>query len=214
MVIEGDRVTAGQTLCRFDRRDLDQREAELLAELAVLERTKDRAMAENAPVEVQLARANQELARARLDIVRSKIADAAPQAPFDGMVVAGDLRKRVGSVLARGEPLFAIAPLERLTLQMHVPESASADLAVGLSGTFATYARPEYTRTVTIQRVLGQAQIREDKNVFVAEADFGAADGWTRPGMEGLARIAVGPRRIWWVALHNVVDYVRMKLWL
>jgi len=171
-------------------------------------------LAKDSPVEVQLALADRQLVRARLDIINRKIDQASLIAPFDGIVVAGDLRKRVGSVLARGDPLFEVAPLDRITLQMYVPESVSADVSVGLSGTFATYARPEQARDITVARVLGEAQIRENRSVFVAEADIATPGHWIRPGMEGLAKIRVGPRRACWVALHKIVDYLRMKLWL
>ncbi len=213
-VLEGDRVTQGQVLCTFDHRALDQQKVQLLAELAVLERTEDRARADNSPVEVKLALANQQLEWAKLDIVTHKIEQATLKAPFDGIVVAGDLRKRVGGVLARGDPLFKLARLDRLTLQMHVPESVSADLAVGLTGSFATYARPGRPDEMRILRVLGEAQIRDNKNVYLAEADIATPGDWMRPGMEGVAKITVGTRRVCWVALHKVVDYLRMKLWL
>jgi hypothetical protein len=34
-----------------------------------------------------------------------------------------------------------------------------------------------------------------------------------RPGMEGSARIVVGKRPVWWIALHRGIDYIRYH-WL
>ncbi|MAX23640.1 MAG: hypothetical protein CMJ19_03965 [Phycisphaeraceae bacterium] len=36
---------------------------------------------------------------------------------------------------------------------------------------------------------------------------------WMRPGMEGLARIDMGKRKIWWVATHRIADMVRLWMW-
>lgn len=213
-VIEGDRVAQGDVLCEMDHRDLDQQRAELLAELAVGERAIDRARAQDEPVEVQLAQANRELTRAKLDIINRRIEQATVRAPIDGVIVSGDLRKRIGSVVTRGEPLFAIAPLTGWTLELAVPEAASADLAPNLSGYFASYARPDRTRAFRIDRIHAEAQTRHEKNVYIAEADIDAADAWLRPGMEGVAKVRVGQKRIWWITLHRAIDYLRLHLWL
>jgi multidrug efflux pump subunit AcrA (membrane-fusion protein) len=213
-VIEGDYVKRGEVLGCLDRRELDQERAQLLAELAVLERTHDRAMADDSPAEARLALANQQLIQAKLDVVNQRIENATLKAPIDGVIVFGDLRKQIGSVVTRGDPFYEVAPLDSWTLELEVPESASADLRAGLGGFFASYARPEETRRLTVRRVLPEAQIREGRNVYVAEAEVSAPADWLRPGLEGVAKIDLGRRRVWWVVLHRAVDYLRMKLWL
>ena len=213
-VIEGDHVSQGDILCQFDDRDFDQQRAQLLAELTVLERVMDRARADESPFDAQLARAQQELARTKLDIVDRRIQQATLTAPIDGVIVAGDLRKHIGSVLTRGDPLFQIAPLDRWTLELQVPEASSDDLAADLVGSFAGFARPEAIRNFRISRVLAASEVRGTRNVYIAEADIDARGDWMRPGMEGIAKIQVGTRPVRWVALHRVIDYLRIHLWL
>lgn len=36
---------------------------------------------------------------------------------------------------------------------------------------------------------------------------------WLRPGMEGLARLDMGKRKIWWVATHRIADMIRLWMW-
>ncbi len=213
-VVAGDRVSKGDLLCGLDSKDIERQRAQLAAELAVLQREQDRAMAAGTPAEVQLALANQQLVKTGLDIVGRRIEQATLRAPIDGVVVRGDLRKRVGGVVVRGEPLFELAPLDRWTLEMEIPESAAADVSCGLGGVFASHARPDRTRKLTVSRVHFAAVIRDQKNVYVAEAHIDAREDWLRPGMAGVAKIHVGRRPIRWVALHRVIDYLRMKLWL
>lgn len=212
--IAGDRVVAGELLCEFDHDDLDQQRVELQAELMVWETSKNQALAAKNPVEVQLANAQQLLVRAKLDMILRRTEQAHIRAPFDGVVVRGDLRKRIGAVAVRGEPLFEIAPLTAWTLELHVPESAAADLQAGQAGLFAGFARPNQQVAFQVDRVLESAQVVDGRNVILAEADVQAQSEWLRPGMEGVARVQIGSRRIWWVALHRAIDYLRLNFWI
>jgi len=212
--LQGDRVRQGDILCQFDHEELDQQRIELNAQREVLEREMDRAMARHSPSEAQLALANLQLAQAKLDIIDGRLARTAVRSPIDGVIVFGDLRKLIGAVVPQGQPLFQVASPNQWTLELEIPESAAGDLSDDLAGVFASYARPQETRSFRISRVLPTAQIRHGKNVYVAEADVGAAGGAIRPGMEGVAKVSVGPRKVWWIASHRVLDYLRMTFWL
>ncbi|MEE9296906.1 MAG: HlyD family efflux transporter periplasmic adaptor subunit [Phycisphaerae bacterium] len=224
-VVEGDRVVSGQTLCRFDRRPLEQARAEIIAEIAVLEREKDRALAGASPVDFQLALANQKLARTRLNSLEARMDRATVVSPLDGVVIAGDLRQKVGAVLVKGEPLFEIAPLSSCILQLQIPQRDVDDVAQNMSGEFAVHARPEQAQPMHIIRVKPSAEVTGQKTVYVAEAvmDLNREDPslaltalreWMRPGMEGVAKVQVGRRPVWWVAFHRMIDYLRMNVWL
>lgn len=213
-VFQGDLVKQGDVLCRFDKSDLEQSWTELNAELNIYEREKDQSMAEDDPVGFQLASANQKLSLARLNIIETRIKRCTVRSPIDGVLVTGDLRKRIGSVVEMGDPLFEIAPPHGLIVELAVPESDAEDLAVGLTGTFAPSARPEQTRSLRVLRILPRTEIRERGNACIVEAATNLEEGWLRPGMEGVARIHVGRRPVWWVGIHRIVDYLRLKLWL
>ena len=125
LVLPGDVVHAGDVLCEFDQRELRLERSHFEAELAVLEREQTRAMASATPVEASLAEANARLTRTQLDLIDHRLERATCRATCDGVVVSGDLRKRVGSVLRQGEPLFEIAPLDRWRLELAVRRTHS-----------------------------------------------------------------------------------------
>lgn len=212
--LQGDHVRAGDLLCEFDHRELDQQRSELLAQIEVLELERDRALAANAPVEAQLAAANQELTRARLAIADSRLAQAMVRSPIDGVVVWGDLRHAVGAVLPMGEALFQVAPTDRWTIELEIPEGAAEEVAVKLAGHFATTAEPGERMSFQVERVRPTSQLRKNSNVYVAEANLATAADWLKPGMEGVAKIAVGPRRIGWILTHRLWDYLQLHWWL
>ncbi|UCG15473.1 MAG: HlyD family efflux transporter periplasmic adaptor subunit [Phycisphaerales bacterium] len=213
-VTAGDPVHAGQILCELDHQELDLEWAELRAEYAVAEQEVQRAMAGDSPVEARLAEANARLFRARLAIVEHRIDQATIRSPVDGVVVDGDLRERVRGVFRQGEPLFQVAPLGDWKLRLEVPEWAISELTVGLPGRFATHARPEKPEAFRVARIRPNAEIRDGRNVFVAEAGVNIDAAWMRPGMEGVAKITVDRRPVWWVTFHHIINYVRLHLWL
>lgn len=212
-VIEGDWVQQGDLLAVFDVTDLQLERSELAAQLGVLEREQDRAAAQKSPVESQLALANQQLVKARLASVDRRIALAEVRAPIDGIIVQGDLRKRVGSLLSMGEHMLAVAPGDAWTVELDVAERKIDLVSDGMSGSFAAFARPGDVHRFRIDRVHPAAQIREQQNVFVAEAQIEASSPWMRPGMKGIARVHLGSTPVWWAALHRAIDTVRMYLW-
>jgi hypothetical protein len=87
-------------------------------------------------------------------------------------------------------------------------------VAAGQAGLFAGFARPNQQVAFHVDRVLESAQVVDGRNVILAEADVEPQAEWLRPGMEGVARVQIGSRRIWWVALHRAMDYLRLNFWL
>ena len=213
-VTGGDVVSAGDPLCRFDTRELNEQQDQLIAEVRVLERRQDQALATRSAAEVKLVEANLELARSRLAILRGRIERATLLAPFDGVVVWGDLRRHVGAVIAEGTPLFVVAPRHGWRVELSVPESGADEFSLPATGSFAAYARPEELRSLEITRILPTAEARNQGNVFVAEARMVEGGDWLRPGMEGVVRVYAGSRRVWWVALHRGLDWLRLHLWI
>ncbi len=212
--LEGDLVARGDVLCQLDQKDVEHQGAETVAQINVFERKKDQALAEDDPVGFQLALASQKLARAKLDTINTRIARCTIRTPIDGMIVAGDLRKSLGSVVQLGDPLFEIAPLRAMVLELQVPEADADELALNLSGAFASHARPEHSLPFRITRVHPRTEVRARGNMCIVEASADLAETWMRPGMEGVAQVHVGRRRVWWIGLHRILDYLRLNFWL
>ncbi len=213
-VTPGDQVVAGQPLLDFDTRDLFVEQEKLLAQLSIAEVALARAVGEKDLTKAALAQAEHNVARAELRAVNSRLQRAQVLAPQDGLILSGDLKPRIGSVVPLGEPLLEFAPEGRWTAELHVPEYAAAYLAAGQTGQLALQARPELHHSCHIDQIPPATEVVGGKNVFVVEADVdGTLPGWTRDGMRGVALIDAGERRIWWVGLHRLIDTLRLQWW-
>lgn len=210
----GDMVQAGALLCTLDTRDLELERRDLQAQLEIGQREWLRALAEGPPVEARLAEASNRKLQAKIDLVERRIAQAQVRSPIAGLVVQGDLQERVSGVVELGEPLFEIADPQEWMLEMDAPEWAVPELASGMRGRFACHAKPEQTTQMTVVRSRPISEVREGKVVYVVDAGFESAATWIRPGMQGVARIDLGDRPVWWVASFRVIDYLRLHYWL
>ncbi len=210
----GQRVQAGQELCRFDDTELKREKNRLEKELEGILLDKRDLVSAQDPVSVQLSETNEERLRRRLDAIQKRIDRHVVRAPVDGTILSGDLRGRIGDQFARGESLFQIQGDQGWLLQLQVPERRIVGLNAGLPGTFRLYAQPEKSHQIYLLRFAPVASQREGKNVFLVEASAEFQGDWVRAGMRGMARVEIGPRPVWWVLLHSPIDYLRIKLWI
>jgi biotin carboxyl carrier protein len=210
----GDRVNAGQVLLQLDTRDLLLQEAGAAADLDRFTREAEKARATNALADMRIAQAEAEQARARLGLSRYRLSQAAITAPFAGVVVEGDLRKRIGAPVKQGETLFKVARTDRLYVECKVNETDIQDVRDTAAGQIAFASQPKLKFPVRIWRIEPLAQTSGKENVFIVRCHLAGPDqSWWRPGMSGVAKIAVGRRTIFWVLAHRTIDFLRMFFW-
>jgi multidrug efflux pump subunit AcrA (membrane-fusion protein) len=211
----GDRVVAGQTvLAELDASELRLQLSEALAERDALLAAAAVAQQEDRLGEHRIGLLQAEQVDARIDLLQWRIDRAAITAPTDGIVVSGDLRKLIGSPLESGRALFEIAPLEDLEADFFVSESDVADLQPGQSGELAPVARPADRVAFTVDRIDPVAEVVDRRNVFRVRLRLQDRPQWLRPGMEGVGRVDIDRRSYAWLWTHELIDWVRMRLWL
>jgi biotin carboxyl carrier protein len=210
----GDRVTAGQLLYTMDTRDLDLQQRELASEATVLELEVNQAVSKHQLDRAAVARAQLRVLKARLSGVERRLELAKVYAPCDGTVMAGDLARRVGDVVTLGEPLIEFAPTGSWMIELHVDDKDAAEIQSGLTGEFVTVARPDVPICCEVERVEPAATVADGGNVFVARAHVDQNPSWMLSGMDGVATLKIGKRRVWWVALHRVIRFARLRFWI
>ena len=210
----GDLVVAGQELVRLDTSDLRVELAAALSEQRRYAAEAEKAEADRRLADMRAFRAQEAQAVAQVDLIRHRLDRASLKAPFDGVVVEGDLRERIGAPVRAGDVLMRVSRLDGLYVQMDVPERDIDLIAASEHAQIAFTTRPEDTFDVEIERIEPAAVVDRDGNTFVVRGRLrmDQAD-WLRPGMTGVAKIAAGQRNFLWIATHRLVDFVRLKFW-
>ena len=210
----GDMVKEGDLLLSLDRSDLLVERAGAAAERQRFASEAERAQADQKLADLRAARAALAQATARVELLDYRLARADMRAPFDGVVVDGDLRERIGAPVRAGDVLMKVSRLEGLYVEMRVPERDVDLIAKSKQAEIAFTTRPEDTFAVKIDRIEPAAQVEREGNVFVVRGSLqGGRAEWLRPGMSGIAKVESESRTLAWICTHRLVDFLRLKLW-
>lgn len=210
----GDSVKTGDKLVQLATKELLLEENEAVASLTRYQREAEKARATNGLAEMRVALALADQSKARLDLVRNRIAEATVKAPFDGVVVEGDLRERLAAPVKQGDALLKIARLEKLYAEAAVNERDVHEVLNKQRGEIAFVSQPKLKFPVRIVKLDPAAFPRNEANVFLVRCEFERGlEPWWRPGMSGLCKLSVERRTLWWILTHRTVDFLRMKLW-
>jgi multidrug resistance efflux pump len=211
----GDTVRAGQLLARLEDRELKLERVRWETELDMAQRKEREAMAQSDRVSQRLAAAQANQARAQLDLTLSKLARVELVAPFDAVVVKGDLSQQLGAPLEMGKVLFELAPLASWRVMLKVDERDIARVVQGQVGELVLTGAPGQLWQFTVKSVTPVSVVEDGRNYFRAEAQLaGTAPGTAlRPNMEGVAKVVVGERSLLWVWTHRFTDWVRSAWW-
>ena len=163
---------------------------------------------------MRIAEALAEQAQARLDMVRYRLAHATIASPFDGVVVEGDLRERLGAPVKTADALFKVARIDTLYAEAEVNERDIHEILDKSSGQLAFVSRPRNKFPFRIINVEKAAMPKNEANVFIVRCAVDQRpQSWWRPGMSGICKFNVGKRTLFWIITHRTVDFLRMKLW-
>src|SRR5690606_1302547 len=113
----------------------------------------DRAEADSNPAELRVAKSMAKQAEARLALVRFRLDRASIRSPFDGVVIAGDLRDRIGAPMEQGAVLLQVAKLDGLFVEIKLPERDIDLLSGERVGELAFASRPDERFPIEVERI-------------------------------------------------------------
>jgi len=210
----GDTVRAGELLARLDDRELRLEQSRLVAQREQLGRQYREAMARRDRAQARIVSAQRAQAQAQLSLIEEQLARTEIVAPFDGVLVSGDLTQMLGAPLERGQALFEIAPLDAYRVVLEVDEHRISDVRAGQRGELVLSSNPGQRIAILLQKLTPVSTAREGHNYFRVEAQLeGGPDPRLRPGMEGVAKVAVEERRLAWIWTRELVDWLKLKAW-
>jgi multidrug resistance efflux pump len=210
-----DQVEGGKTvLATLETVELKLQLAAAKAERITYLKQAAAAMRDAKTAEAQIAQAQADKAKAQGDLLEYQITQAKIVSPMSGLVVAGDLKKRIGAPVKTGDVMFEVAPLESLRAELSVSEDDVPDLTVGQEGELASASFPDERVKFVVERITPVAEVVEQRNVFKVRVRLLDRPSWGRPGMEGVAKVYIGRHSYAWIWTRPAINWVRMKLWI
>ncbi|MCX7891794.1 MAG: efflux RND transporter periplasmic adaptor subunit [Burkholderiales bacterium] len=209
----GDLVKQGALLAKLDDRELKLERLKWLSQQEELAKQFRAAMADRNAAQVQIVTAQLEQARAQVERAEEQLARTDILAPFDGIVVSGDLTQQLGAPVERGTVLFEVAPLAQFRVVLKVDERDIAYLQVGQTGTLLLSAFPNEPFAFTVRKITPVSTPKDGRNYFRVEAELATHDPRMRPGMEGVGKVDIDRRNYLWIWTRQVIDSLRLALW-
>lgn len=210
----GDVVKQGAPLARLDDRDLKLERVRLQALREQYGKQYREAMAKRDRAQVSIVSTQVRQVEAQLTLAEEQLARSELLAPYDGIVVSGDLSQSLGAPVERGQVLFEVATLGAFRVALQVDERNIADLKLGQRGELVLAALPGQRYPFTVAKITPVSTAKEGRNFFRVEAELApGARAHLRPGMEGVAKIEVDERRLISIWTRELITWLRIKIW-
>lgn len=209
----GDVVRKGEVLARLDDRDLKLERTRLRSDLDQVQGKIREAQAKQDRGAMPILAAQIKELQAQLALNQDRMNRAALVAPFDGVVVSGDLSQLLDTPVEQGKLLFQISPLESYRVILQVDERDISSLSANQKGALMLSGLPGQVFPLVVQQITPMTTTEEGLNYFRVEAHLNGSVDRLRPGMEGVGKIDVGRRRLIWIWTHSLFDWLRMWAW-
>jgi Barrel-sandwich domain of CusB or HlyD membrane-fusion/GAF domain len=213
----GDLVKKGQVLAEMADEDLRQERRRWESEVLRHDSTFGDALKRRDRSQMATAQALAAEARAQLNLAEQQIERTRLIAPFNGVVLKGDLKQQIGAPFKRGDTLLVLAPANEFRVMVSVEDRAIDTVKKGAIGQLLLSSMPDTPVSIRVERILPVANATDGRNAFEVEARIieqsDDPSGALRPGMEGVAKIQAGDRSLYWMFGHRLLDSFKLWFW-
>ena len=209
----GETVRKGDTLAQLDDQDLKFERLRLDTSRQQRMTEYDRALAKHERAEAAIIKTQIDQADAQLALIDEQLRRTRLIAPFDGLVVQGDLSQSIGATVERGQELFRIAPLNSYRVILEIDESDIEDIVAGQTGALRVSSLPQEPMSYRIEQITAISEQKDGRNFFRVEASLEKFSERLRPGMEGIAKTAIDERLLILSYAGKMIDWIYLKSW-
>ena len=209
----GDTIRQGDVMVSLDDTQLNLELTKLNGKLQQSRREHREAQSTRDLVRVRVIREQINQILAEIELINQQLDNIHLAAPFDGVVIEGDLSQSLGAPVERGETLLKIAPLDDYRIIVKVDERQIAYVEPGQQGSLTLSSLSRQSIPIRVERITSVNKAEDGANHFRVEASLSEGRGALRPGMEGIAKINAGEERLIWIWTHEMIDWFRLWVW-
>jgi hypothetical protein len=199
----GDLVSREQLLAQIDGREIRWELAGVDAEKTRASKERDGHLATQEFGSAQVAAYEMERLDLKVKLLEHRGENVEIRSPLDGIVISGDLKKAEGVPLTVGQTLFEIAPLDRMIVEIAVPEEDVRHVRTGQTVDIVLDAFPRERFQGSLARIHPRSEVKETEHVFIAEFELENPLQLLRPGMGGSAKITTDRHPLVWNLFHK-----------
>jgi len=210
LVEVGDTVSEGDVLARMDGKEVRWELAGNAAEYERAAKERDAHLADQKFGEAQLAKLQMERLSLTTKLLDHRTENLEVRSPIVGIVVSGELKRAEGVRLSMGQTLFEIAPLDRMIVEVEIPESELANVPSNTIASIRLEAFPNQRLEGKLKRICPRAELRNKQQVFVGEIELPNEAAQLKPGMRGRVSLEAGQSTLGWRLFHRTWNKVRL----
>ena len=209
----GDTVEKDEMMAKLEDDNLKLEKIKITSQRQQLRREYRQAMSKRDLVQVRVLKAQIAQTEAQIKLLKERLQRTRIVAPFDGIVIEGDLSQSLGSPVEKGDSLFKIAPLDGYRVILNVNERLISYIRNGQQGTLALSSMPDRKFPLVLEKIISVANAEDGANSFRVEASLPDTPKLLRPGMGGVGKVVVGRAKLLWIWTHELIDWVRLWIW-
>lgn len=209
----GDHVKANQLLAELNDESIISQRRQLKAEAAQQENSLADAVVKGDRTQTAVYRAKLDQVNAQLELIEQQLSRTQLTAPFDGVVIKGDLQQMLGAPLKRSDALLTVSQGNDFRVIVNVDERDISDIKIGQTGKLLLPAYPGKQFPVKVIRITPVAATADGQNTFEVETSIDADSTGLSPGLKGVAKITVNHRPLGWKWISHTWNAVHYFIW-
>lgn len=151
--------------------------------------------------------------REERDSYQDKINRSIIRMPFDGVLVATQLKQKIGSFLGVGIPFAIVEQTDKVLAEIEVPESDIGYISNSAKVLVRPFAYHNVDFIGTVAKIDNDVTSEKYGKVVKVTTVLGNKNGKLKAGMTGYAKIAGGTMPVWEVFSLVIVRFVEVELW-
>ena len=122
------------------------------------------------------------------------------------------MEKAEGASVDKGQMLFEVGPIDQLNVEIAIPAEEIAQVRVGQQTRVWIDGFESDSFLGKIEKIAPRSELKNARNVFIAQLTIENPDQRFRPGMQGKIRIDCRRHTLLWNLFHKPWNYFMSRI--